>query len=132
MFNLLLAQKVSHFPPPPYWAIVKTTEGWIILDISIGATLDSFLSDKIIIEVNTLVPNSGGVFAASSPLNTGHGYLPMLAAYGMTTPGSMEQEIRELKDFCNMYMQTRLSEPGGALSPTSPREGKDKDRKDGE
>ncbi|KAK7447662.1 hypothetical protein VKT23_013918 [Stygiomarasmius scandens] len=67
----------------------------------------------------------GGYHARPS---TGHGYPSMSAAYGMVTPGSREQETKELKDFWKAYMRTPLSGPGGGiLAPTSPRDKKDGD-----
>ncbi|THU91378.1 hypothetical protein K435DRAFT_234557 [Dendrothele bispora CBS 962.96] len=61
--------------------------------------------------------------------STGHGYPSVSMAYGMMTPGSREQETKELKDFWKAYMRTPLSGPGGGiLAPTSPREGRDRDR----
>ncbi|KAK7452089.1 hypothetical protein VKT23_012194 [Stygiomarasmius scandens] len=46
----------------------------------------------------------------------------MSAAYGMVTPGSREQETKELKGFWKVYMHTPSSEPGGRiLALTSPR-----------
>jgi hypothetical protein len=65
----------------------------------------------------------------SGRLSTGHGYpLPPYGMHGsgsMMTPGSREQEMKELKDFWKKFMRSPLTGPGGGILNTP---GRYKDR----